>query len=226
LEISQSQVLHDRVSATREYRAKSTRPATVALAATPALFGEIRQPRTRYLCLPRHSAQSRRYIPMAYFEPECIAHDSTITIASASLYHFGVLNSEMFMTWVRTVAGRIRNDFRLSAELVYNGFPWPDASAAQVDQVGRLAEVVLDARAAHPDTPLAVLYDRGSMPPDLAQAHGSLDHAVERLFARRGPTTELERQSVLLERYRSLLGQLGLDTAPEQARSARRRRAH
>jgi len=226
LEISQSPVLRERVSATRQYRVKSKRPATVALASTPALFGEIRQPETRYLCLPRHSAQSRRYIPMAYFEPECIAHDSTMTIADASLYHFGVLNSEMFMTWVRTVAGRIRNDFRLSTELVYNGFPWPDASAAQVEQVSRLGEAVLATRAAHPDAPLTVLYDRASMPADLAHAHLNLDRAVEGLFVRRRLATELERQSVLLERYRSLLGQLGLETTPERAPAPSRRRAH
>jgi len=163
---------------------------------------------------------------MAYFEPECIAHDSTMTIADASLYHFGVLNSEMFMTWVRTVAGRIRNDFRLSTELVYNGFPWPDASAAQVEQVSRLGEAVLATRAAHPDAPLTVLYDRASMPADLAHAHLNLDRAVEGLFVRRRLATELERQSVLLERYRSLLGQLGLETTPERAPAPSRRRAH
>ena len=121
---------------------------------------------------------------------------------------------------------RIRNDFRLSTELVYNGFPWPDASAAQVEQVGSLGEAVLATRAAHPDAPLAVLYDRSSMPEDLAHAHLSLDRAVEGLFVRRRLATELERQSVLLERYRSLLGQLGLETTPEQAPAPRRRRAH
>jgi hypothetical protein len=204
-DIRNSRVLKERVAAVRAYREQSTRSATQALAATPALFGEIRQPKTRYLCLPRHTSMNRQYIPLAFYGADDIAHDSTLTVEGATAYHFGLLSSQMFMTWVRTVAGRLKSDFRLSAELVYNTFPWPDASADKVNLVESLADAVLSTRAAYPAANLADLYDPSSMPADLAKAHAHLDKAVVALYGRRTIPTELARQSVLFDRYESLL---------------------
>src|SRR5829696_8466112 len=110
-----SDFLSGRILGVRAYRGPSNRPATRALAKAPALFGEIRQPTESYLCLPRHSSQTREYIPMQFYGPNAIAHDSTLTVSNADLFHFGLLSSSMFMTWVRTVAGRIKSDFRLSS---------------------------------------------------------------------------------------------------------------
>ncbi|MFG3312449.1 DNA methyltransferase [Streptomyces albidoflavus] len=207
-DVRTSEFLASRVDEVRKYRNSSTRSATRALANYPTLFGEIRQPEESYLCLPRHSSQIRRYIPMAYYEPLDIAHDSTLTIAGTDEYVFGVLASDMFMVWVRTVAGRIKSDFRLSVDLVYNTFPWPEVTGAKESKVRELAQEVLDARAAYPNATLADLYHPSSMPAEVARAHAALDRAVERLYTRRKLSSELERQQVLFDRYEQLVGTL------------------
>jgi hypothetical protein len=204
-DIRSSELLRQRIAAVRTYRQRSERRATRALAATPALFGEIRQPDGEYLCLPRHTSQYRDYIPMAYFDAVDIAHDSTLTVEGATLFHFGVLSSEMFMTWTRTVAGRIKSDYRLSAEMVYNTFPWPQASPAKVAEIEAHAQGVLDARAAYPGATLAELYDRDATPALLARAHTALNRAVAALYGRRNVFSELQRQEVLFTRYVELL---------------------
>ena len=198
-----------RVEMVKSYRLASTRATTKELAFLAYRFGEIRQPRRRYLCLPRHSSESRRYIPMAFAEPEVIAHDSTLTVEGADNYLFGLLSSNMFMTWVRTVAGRIKSDFRLSVGLVYNTFPWPDPTAPQRDRIAIAAQAVLAARANHPGSTLADLYDATTMPADLVQAHRELDRAVAALYGRT-LDTELTRQTALFWRYAQLTAPLPL----------------
>jgi len=190
------------------HRSASTRGATQRLASTPALFGEIRQPIGRYLCVPRHSSESRRYIPMVFAEPEVIAHDSTATIAGADDYLFGILQSAMWMAWVRAVGGRIKSDYRISNELVYNTFPWPElSSAAPRSRVEESAREVLHVRTDYPDATLADLYAPLTMPAPLVRAHETLDREVDGLYGR-GRFDEVSRLARLLERYRVLEGTL------------------
>ncbi|NLN00434.1 MAG: class I SAM-dependent DNA methyltransferase [Lentisphaerae bacterium] len=114
-----------RVEAVRDKRSISTRAETQALAKTPALFGEIRQPTTRYLAIPKTSSERRAFIPIAFLGPDVIASTEIFTIPDATLYHFGILTSTMHMAWMRQVCGRLKSDYRYSAGLVYNNFPWP-----------------------------------------------------------------------------------------------------
>jgi len=220
-DLRRSPTLRARVEGVYRHRSKSTRTATQKLAATPALFGEIRQPRTRYLCVPRHTSEARRYIPMVFADPETIAHDSTLTIAGADEYLFGLLHSAMWMSWVRGIGGRVKSDYRVSAELVYNTFPWPKPpSPAARRRVQDAAWAVLDTRATHPDATLADLYDPRAMPASLVTAHARLDRAVDALYGR-GSFDEVKRLARLLERYQTLLGEL----SQHGAKPARRRRA-
>jgi hypothetical protein len=146
---------------------------------------------------------------MAFFGADDIAHDSTLTVEGADDYLFGLLSSDMFMTWVRTVAGRLKSDFRVSAEMVYNTFSWPDPDATARDRVAKAARVVLDVRDAHAGETLASLYDPRYMPTDLLAAHRELDRVVVRLFAPRAAlATELARQEALFARYVELTQQL------------------
>jgi hypothetical protein len=197
-----SATLRARVEAVRRHRAASARATTRRLAATPALFGEIRQPAARYLCVPRHGSAQRRCAPMAFAEPDAIAHDSTLTIAGASLHLFGVLQSAMFTTWLHAVGGRIKGDPRISAELVYNTFPWPRAAGPDVS---RAARRVLAVRAAHPGHSLDWLYDPRTMPRALSRAHDALDAAVDALYGG-GAFDEAARLALLLERYSAMAG--------------------
>ncbi|MBU0717426.1 MAG: class I SAM-dependent DNA methyltransferase [Planctomycetes bacterium] len=175
--------IQERVAAVKQFREASRRACTRELARYPTLFGEIRQPTQRYVLVPRHSSERRQYIPLSFFNPDIIVSDSCMSVAGASLYHFGVLHSEMHMAWVRQVCGRIKSDFRYSARLVYNNFPWPaDPLEKQVAAVETSAREMLDARSQFPDASLADLYDPLSMPRVLQQAHSALDRAVDRCY--------------------------------------------
>lgn len=204
-ELRRMKPVMERVEGVRRHREASRRRTTRALAATPALFGEIRQPRSRYLLVPSVSSEHRRYIPIGFNPPSVIASNLTLVIPKAGLFHFGVLSSTMHMAWVRHVAGRLKSDFRYSARLVYNNFPWPqNAGDAKREAVEEAAQGVLDARAAHPDATLADLYDPLAIPADLAKAHARLDRAVDRSYRSQPFTNERKRIEYLFNLYQQL----------------------
>jgi hypothetical protein len=201
-DIRSSRILSERVEQVQEYRGGSSRAATRRLAEIPSVFGEIRQPTRDYLCAPLHTSERRRFVPMVFARAEMIAHNSTFTIEDADPYVFGLLQSSMWMAWVRSIGGRLKGDFRISAKLTYNTFPWPDRpSSSSIQRVQDCAEEILAARQAHPTNSLAELYDPLAMPLDLVRAHSALDAAVDRLYGR-GSFDEVKRLALLLERYR------------------------
>ncbi len=193
-----------RIEACKKHRLASSRPTTKKLANTPSLFGEIRQPNTEYLLIPSVSSEKRKYIPVGFCHPSIIASNLTLIVPNATLFHFGVLSSSMHMAWVRTVCGRLKSDYRYSAKLVYNNYPWPAPTDKQIENVEREAISVLEARANYPDSTLADLYDPRSMPPDLVNAHDKLDRAVEKCYRSASFTSERSRVEFLFERYQML----------------------
>ena len=197
--------IHRRVKEVRAYRTASERAATVKLASFPALFGENRQPSTKYVLVPRHSSETRRYIPMSYFTPRHIVSDSCLSVPDATLYHFGVLSSVMHMAWARQVCGRIKSDYRYSATLVYNNYPWPmDPTPKQRSTVEEAAQGILDARKESPGVTLADLYDPLAMPSALVKAHASLDHAVDLCYRKQPFESERQRVEFLFALYETL----------------------
>ena len=191
-----------RIQKVREHRESSSREATRKLAQTPSLFGEIRQPESgHYLLVPRVSSERRRYIPIGFLDTSVIASDSTLIVPNATLYEFGVLTSQMHMAWMRTVCGRLKSDYRYSAQIVYNNFPWPDISEEQKAAIMQKAQAVLDARAQFPDSSLADLYDPNTMPPVLTKAHAALDSAVDKLYRKTAFPDDAARVAFLFELY-------------------------
>lgn len=207
-ELRKHTLVMQRVEAVRTYREASRRTQTRELAKTPALFGEIRQPKSDYLCLPRHPSQNRRVVPLVFCTSDEIAHDSTITIERATRYDFGVLSSTMFTAWARTVGGRIKSDLRISIENVLNTFPWPDPTPPQRSAIEAASQAVLNVRAAHTASSLADLYDPLATPRELTKAHDELDRAVDAAYRTKSFANELERLSYIFERYASLAGLL------------------
>lgn len=197
-----------RVKLVSAYRRESKRPATKKLADTPSLFGEIRQPSGPYLVIPRHTGESRRYIPMAYETPAVICGDANLMLRDATLYHFGILTSLMHMAWTRAVCGRIKSDYRYSIGIVYNNFPWPQPNPRQRQVIEAASKAVLDARACFPATCLADLYDVSTMPSLLVKAHNTLNQAVDAAYGRRVFASEAERVAFLFERYQALAAPL------------------
>jgi len=204
-EIIKSTVIKQKIGAVKEWRSKSNRGTTAALADTPTLFAEMRQPNSTYLAIPTASSEIRKYIPIAYLSPDIIASNQLYIIPDATLYHFGILTSEVHMAWVRTVCGRIKSDFRYSASIVYNNFPWPNPTEKQKQAVEVAAQGILNARNIFPNESLAILYGSKTMPPELAKAHRALDTAVKKAYGGKGFASEAERVADLMERYQALI---------------------
>jgi hypothetical protein len=139
---------------------------------------------------------------MGYFGPDVLIGDACLVL-NGSFLHFGVLSSKMHNVWTRFTCGRIKSDFRYSAEIVYNNFPWPDQPTdKQVKTIEGAAQSVLDTRSKFPESSLADLYDPLTMPPALVQAHQSLDHTVDAAYGKKYFTSDAERVAFLFELYR------------------------
>ena len=194
-----------RVSAVRDFRASSNRGPTKKLADTPLNFGTTNIPTTNYIVIPKVSSERRRYIPMGYLEPKILSSDLVFIIPSATMYHFGVLTSNVHMAWMRAVCGRLKSDYRYSKDVVYNNFPWPTPTDAQKAKIEQTAQAILDARALYPDCSLADLYDEVTMPPELRKAHQQNDKAVMQAYGFWGKlNTETECVAELMKMYQEL----------------------
>lgn len=201
-ELRQSKFIKERVEGVRQFRLNSTKEATRASADTPTLFQEIRHPDSEYIIIPRHSSENRRYIPFGFLSSEIIVNDAVQIIPDASLYHFGIMTSNVHMAWTRAVCGRIKSDYRYSKDIVYNNFPWPTPTDEQKAAIEKTAQAILDARALYPDCSLADLYDEVAMPPELRKAHQQNDKAVMQAYGFWGKlNTESDCVAALMEMY-------------------------
>jgi hypothetical protein len=204
-------LIKQRLENVKTYRANSKREATKELSEYPNRFGEIRQPSTDYLLIPRVSSEKRKYIPMSFFTSDIIAADSCILLPGATTYEFGILESTMHMAWTRTVCGRLKSDYRYSISIVYNNFVWPTPNAKQQTAIEKAAQAVLDTRAKYQTSTLADLYDPLAMPPDLVRAHQKLDKAVDAAY-NRDFANDSERVAWLFELYQQRAGELFVET--------------
>lgn len=201
-ELKELKEVQKRVENVKTLRQNSSRKATQKLAAFPTLFGEIRQPVSNYILVPRHSSENRKYIPMGFFKPNNIASDSCLAIDNASLYEFGILQSSIHMTWVKYTCGRIKSDYRYSNEMVYNNYPWPkEPSKKNIRKVEQKAQNVLDIRAEFSESSLSDLYNPLTMPPKLVKAHLELDKAVDLCYRPQAFTNETTRIEYLFDLY-------------------------
>lgn len=204
-EIQKSAFMKERIKRTADFRKSSNRPQTLALAETPTLFGEIRQPETNMIAIPKVSSENRRYIPICYVEPKIIVNGSALIVPDASLYHFGILTSNVHNAWMRTVAGRLETRYQYSGNVVYNNFPWPTPTDEQKTKIEQTAQAILDARALYPDCSLADLYDELTMPVELRKAHQANDKAVMQAYGFNIKMTESECVAELMKMYQELV---------------------
>jgi hypothetical protein len=194
-----------RMAAVDKTRSEARKQKLRQLAAKPALFTAIRQPQGRYLCVPRHSSENRRIVPMTLLDPTSIAHDSTLTADGMPLWAFAVMQSSMYTAWLRNIGGRLKSDIRVAPDLCYNAFPFLQPDSKQEKELAALASLILEVRKGHPGSSLADLYDPVSTPPDLTDAHDKLDKAVDRIYAgKRKLRTDADRLAVLFEHYITL----------------------
>ena len=202
-----------RVQAVKDMRLASTKAATVELAASPAHFGELRQPKTNYLLIPSVSSERRKYVPIGYIEHQVIVSNLVYALPDATLFHFGVMTSSMHNAFMRFTCGRLKSDFRYSNTIVYNNYPWPGFAGEPLSDkhrtaIEQAAQCVLDARAQFTSSSLADLYDPLTMPPALLKAHQTLDTAVDAAYQPSGSkktfASDAERVAFLFELYQCI----------------------
>ena len=147
---------------------------------------------------------------MGFMDGKTIASNLVLIVPNAGLYHFGVMESNVHMAWVRAVGGRLKSDYRYSNKMIYNNFPWPSPTDEQKARIEQTAQGILDARALYPDASLADLYDELTMPPELRKAHQANDRAVMAAygFPVKG-FTESDCVAALMKMYQELTAKEG-----------------
>lgn len=234
-EINSMPLCKQRVENVRHLRLESKSADTRKLADRPTRFHVENMPDGDSIIIPRVSSEKREYIPMGYTPAGTFASDAVHLIPSATLYHFGVLESSVHMAWTRAVCGRLEMRYRYSKDIVYNNFPWPEcnnvgagrskavfarpqdaitngrteasASTGLVQRIAQTAQAILNARALYPDSSLADLYDPATMPAELRRAHRQNDRAVLQAYGFPPAITEPEIVARLFRLYRQLVEQ-------------------
>ncbi len=222
-ELRELKHVHNRVKEIREIRKKSARPH---LSEIPHLFAQITQPENLdYILIPSVSSERRKYIPIGFMPPNIIASNACFIIPDASIFHFGILTSEMHMTWVKYTCGRLKSDYRYSNTIVYNNYPFPkDTIKRQKTRVERSAQKVLDTRLDFPDSSLADLYDPLAMPPSLRKAHQQLDKSVDLCYRPHKFVNERARIEFLFDLYSQYITPLQAQIDKKQKKRKRKRK--
>ena len=204
-EIKKCPLLIKRIEKVREFRLLSKRAKTLQLAETPTLFEDSRISDERYVAIPKVSLETRRYIPIDYLESDVIPGDKLFFMKNATLFDFGIINSNVHNAWMRAICGRLEMRYSYSNTIVYNNFPWCNPTAEQKIKIEETAQAILDARALYPDCSLADLYDEITMPPELRKAHQANDRAVMQAYGFDVKTmTESSCVAELMKMYQEL----------------------
>ena len=199
-ELSKMPLVMKRIKSVQEFRLASKKEQTRKRASSPTLFAEDRYIPAKSIIIPMLSSENRDYVPMGFIDENTVPSNLASFIANATLYIFGVITSKMSMVWMKTVGSRMKSDYRFSASLVYNTFPFPDITEEQKAKIEKTAQAILDARSQFPAASLADLYNPLTMPPVLRKAHEANDKAVENAYGRTFSSDD-ERVAFLFEKY-------------------------
>ena len=195
----------ERVENVRSLRLSSSRASTVKLADKPTRFQTENMPKGNFIVIPEVSSGARRYIPIGYMDENVMCSNKVRLMPDATLYHFGILTSNVHMAWMRTVGGYFGPSYQYSVNVVYNNFPWCEPTEAQKAKIEQTAQGILDARALYPDSSLADLYDELTMPPELRTAHQKNDRAVMEAYGFWGKlNSESDCVAELMKMYQEL----------------------
>ena len=207
-ELRKMPLVMERIKNVREYRLKSTSAGTVKLAEYPTRFHVENFPDDKFILIPSTSSERRKYIPIGFMDENSLSSNANLVMSKANIYEFGILTSNVHMSWVRSVGGRLKSDYRYSKNVVYNNFPWPDPTVEQKQKIEKTAQAILDARDLYPTSSLADLYDELTMPVELRRAHQENDKAVMEDYGFDWRTmTESECVAELMKMYQDLVNQ-------------------
>ena len=203
--IRTSKLIKERVQHVYDYRANNESPSTNVLKDVPTKYFQAQVPKSKSIVVPVVSSINRRYIPICFMPEGMVYTNALFFIDNASIYTFGIVMSNVHMAWTRTVAGRLKSDYRYSNTMVYNTFPWPSPTDEQKENIEKTAQLILDIRAKYPNSSLADLYDELTMPSDLRKAHQMNDKAVMNAYGFKISMTESECVAELMKMYQKLV---------------------
>lgn len=204
-EALQFDFIRSRLEKVKQHRSASDRTATAALSNIPYRFAEVRFKPTSSIIVPKVSSERRQYIPIGFIESDSVVTDLAFAVYDAPLWLFSALTSNMHMTWVRTIGGRLKMDYRYSTALCYNTFPFPSIYEAQKQELEKQVYRILEEREAHSEKTLAQLYDPDKMPAGLREAHRQNDLAVERCYRTKPFESDEERLEFLFKLYEQMI---------------------
>jgi hypothetical protein len=207
----------------RKFRSQSRRASTLQLSEAPTRFQVTVIPTAPFLVIPEVSSERRAYVPIGWLKPPTIPSSLVRVLLDADLWHFGILTSAMHMAWLRQIGGRLKSDYRYSVGIVYNTFPWQEATPQQRERIRSLAQSVLDARSHVPNSTLGDLYDTDLMPLQLRKAHRELDRAVDKLYRSAAFTGDRDRAEHLFGLYEKLVSPLAAAAQIPRTRQSSRR---
>ena len=194
----------DRIKKVRQFRLNSKRKSTQKLADFPTHFQVETIVDSNYLIMPLTSSQKREYVPIGFMTPDYLASNLVTVIPHADLYDFGVVTSSVFMAWMRAIGGRLKSDYRITKNNVYNNFPWPTPDDKHKEKIKATAQAILDARSNYPESSFAALYNQLTMPADLRKAHKANDKAVLQAYGLSADATESEIVAHLFKMYEKI----------------------
>lgn len=195
-----------RIQAVRDFRLASKSEGTRKIADKPTRFHVETFPKKTFLVLPLTSSERRKYVPIGFLQPDTLASNLVVVVSDADLWHFGVITSNVFMSWMRAVCGRLKSDYRITKDNVYNNFPWCNPTEEQKAKIEKTAQAILDARAKYPDCSLAQLYGENAfLFPELVKAHQENDRAVMETYGFAKDITESEIVAELFKMYEGLV---------------------
>ena len=202
-----------RLKRVKEFRLSSKKEMTRRRAETPTLFAEDRYVRATSIIIPMLSSVNRKYVPIGFVDEDTVVSNLASIIPNGTLLIFGTITSNVCMAWMRTVGSRLKSDYRFSASLVYNTFPWKPMTQKQAERIEQTAGQILNIRRNYPNSTMAQLYNDVSMPPDLRKAHQANDRAVMEAYGFAGtrghsPLSEAEIVAELFKMYEKLCANL------------------
>ena len=231
-DLKQMPLVAERIEKVRAVREASRYATSIGSDKRPYEFERVRQPASgRYLIIPRVSSESRRFVPIDYVSFETINSDANFSLPNATLYHFGLLCSTMHNAFMRTVAGRLKSDYRYSNTVVYNNFPFPQADEKARAAIESAAQAVLDAREQYraearaenlPEPTLADFYRAGAGYTALDKAHAALDKAVDAAYGYKGGKDDASRVAFLFDLYQQLAAPTDVPAPPASKRGPRK----
>ncbi len=191
----------NRIESVKIMRQGSDASSTQEYANRPYMFVQRAYQPTDAIIVPSVSSERREYIPIGFVDKETVISNLAFAVYDAELWLFALLTSKIHNVWVRTVGGRLKTDYRYSATLCYNTFPFPKITKEQKERLTELAEEVLLTRENHTEMTLGEMYNPETMPADLKEAHKALDIAVEQCYRPEPFTSDDERLEYLFKLY-------------------------